>query len=84
MGQLAIARRFLDMRAGRLDKIEDCFVIPGLARQIAAGYDDARTAMALGLMIKRKFHFRADLKWPFGEQTHTLRRPLDVLLDEID
>jgi hypothetical protein len=84
VGKLAIARRFRNLRAGLIDKVENSLVVTGLARQVPAGDDDTRAAMSFALVIERELNFGADLKRPFGEKADSLRRPLDVLLNEID
>jgi hypothetical protein len=84
MSQLAIAGGLLKLGTGRLDKVEDGLEEAGLAGVIAAGHNDSDAAMSFALVIERELDFGSDLERPFGQETDTLGRPLDMLLNEID
>lgn len=84
VGQLAIAGGFLELEAGRLDEIEDSLEETGLIGKVTTGHDDSGAAMSFALMIEGELNLGPDLERPFSQQTDTLRRPLDVLLNKMD
>ncbi len=84
LGQLAIAGGFRNFRARRFHKIKHGLKKTWLPRKIVARHNDAGTAMPFALVIKSKLDFGADLKGPFGQETDTFGRPLDMLLNEIE
>jgi hypothetical protein len=80
----AIAGRFLRFAARRFNKIKHRLEMIRRTLQGPAGDHDARAAMTLALMIEGELNFRADGERPLGEKANTLRRPPDLLPDEID
>lgn len=72
---------FLQLGAGRIDKIKHRFKMPfGLAKRVAGNYN-ALAAMSFAPVIKGKFNFGPLLKKPFGQQADSLGTPMNLILN---
>lgn len=83
-GEAAGACGLLQLGARGLDEIEDDLKMAGRLPKPMAGHDYARAAMAFAPVVEGELDFRALRKGPLGEEDYTLRRPMDLVVNEVD
>jgi hypothetical protein len=84
MGKPAVTGGFLQLGTGCLDEIEDDLVKSERTAEWMTGDDNSRAAMPFAPVIEGELNFGAHPKGPLGEKTHSLRRPVNLILNEID
>ena len=62
----------MELRTGSFYKIKHRLIKTQRALERTTGNDNSRAAMALALVVKGKFNFRANIEGPLGEKAHTL------------
>jgi hypothetical protein len=83
-GKLAGAGSFLQLGTGRFDEIEDDLVKSEWTTERMTGHNDTRTAMPFAPVIEGELDFGAYPKGPLGEKTHSLGRPVNLVLNQVN
>jgi len=80
----ARAGGFLQLGTGRFDEKEDDLEKSEGSAERVTSHDNSRAAMPFAPVIEGELNFRAHAKRPFREETHSLGRPVNLILNQID
>jgi hypothetical protein len=84
IGQLAIAGGFLQLAARRLDKKKNRLVKSQRMQQRVTLDHNSRAAMPFTLVSEGELDFGADPKRPLRQKADPLRRPSNLILNQLD
>lgn len=84
VGKPAGTRSFLQFGTGCLDKKEDDLVKSERTAKRVTGHDNSRTAMPFAPVIESELNFGTHPKRPLREEAHSLGRPMDLILNQVD
>jgi hypothetical protein len=80
----ASASGFLQLGTGRLDEKEDDLVKSERTAERVTGHDNPGAAMSFAPVIEGELDFGANPKGPLREETHSLGRPMNLILNQIN
>jgi len=82
--QTTITGRLLQLGTRRINKIKNRFKTPSWFMERITSYHHTGTTMPLSLVVEGKFYLRTLCKKPLCQKANSLRRPMDLLLNQID
>jgi hypothetical protein len=84
VGEPASTGGLLQLGTGRLDEKEDDLVKSERTAEWVTGHDNSRAAMPFTAVIESELNFGAHPKRPLREEAHSLGRPMNLILNQVD